>query len=179
MVLEQCLVHYSEVKVVQSCPTLCNSMDYTVCGILQARTLEWVAFPFSRGSFQPRDWTQVSHIAGRFFTTWATREAQEYWSGYPILSPADLLNPGIKPGSPALQVDSLPTELSGKPKYHPLSYSIITLNKIYKTMVLRHWIIGRTVILREWKQRKWVLPMSQLTIWREFPGYHTHGTPEE
>ena len=50
-------------------------MDYIVHGILQARILEWVAFSFSRGSFQPRDWTQVSHIAGRFFTRWATREA--------------------------------------------------------------------------------------------------------
>ena len=40
-----------------------------------------VAFPFSRGSSQPRDQTQVSHIAGAFFTSWATREAQEYWSG--------------------------------------------------------------------------------------------------
>ena len=50
-------------------------------GILQARTLEWVAFPFSRGSSQPRDQTQVSHIAGRFFISRATREAQEYWSG--------------------------------------------------------------------------------------------------
>ena len=39
-------------------PTLCYSMVYTVCGILQARTLEWVAFPFSRGSSQPRDGTQ-------------------------------------------------------------------------------------------------------------------------
>ena len=55
--------------------------DYTDHGILQARILEWVTFLFSRGSSQPRDWTQVSHIAGRFFTTWATREAQEYWSG--------------------------------------------------------------------------------------------------
>ena len=55
--------------------------DYTVHGILQARILEWVAFSFSRGSSQPRDWTQVSHIAGRFFTSWDTREAQEYWSG--------------------------------------------------------------------------------------------------
>ena len=64
-----------KVKVAQSCLTLCDPMDYTVHGILQTRTLEWVAFPFSRGSFQPRDWTQVSHIAGRFFTTWATREA--------------------------------------------------------------------------------------------------------
>ena len=50
-------------------------MDYTVHGILQARILEWVAFPFSRGSPQPRDWTQVSCIAGEFFTRWATREA--------------------------------------------------------------------------------------------------------
>ena len=44
-----------QVKVAQSCPILCNPMDYTVHGILQARTLEWVAFPFSRRSSQPRD----------------------------------------------------------------------------------------------------------------------------
>ena len=64
------------VKVAQSCLTLFDPMDYTVHGILQARILEWVAFPFSRGSSQPRDWTQVSRIAGGFFTSWATREAQ-------------------------------------------------------------------------------------------------------
>ena len=57
-----------KVKVAQSCPTLCNPMAYTVHGILQARILEWVDFPFSRGSSQPRDRTQVSHIAVRFFT---------------------------------------------------------------------------------------------------------------
>ena len=51
-------------------------MEYIVHGILQVRILEWVAFPFSRGSSQPRDQTQVSHIAGRFFISWATREAQ-------------------------------------------------------------------------------------------------------
>ncbi len=56
-------------KVVQSCQILCDPMDYTVHGILQARILEWVAFPFSRGSSQPRDRTQVSYIAGRFFTS--------------------------------------------------------------------------------------------------------------
>ena len=56
-------------------------MDYIVHGILHARILELVAFPFSRGSSQPRDRTQVSRIAGGFFTSWATREAQEYWSG--------------------------------------------------------------------------------------------------
>ena len=48
-------------------------------GILQASILEWVAMPFSRGSSRPRDQTQVSRIAGRFFTDWATREGQEHW----------------------------------------------------------------------------------------------------
>ena len=65
-----------KVKVIQLCPTLCNSMDYTVHGILQARILEWVAFSLSRAS----------------------------------------PNPGSKPRSPALQADSLPAELQGKPK---------------------------------------------------------------
>ena len=49
-----------KVKVAQSCPTLCDPMKYTVHGILQARILEWVALPFSRGSSQPRDRTQVA-----------------------------------------------------------------------------------------------------------------------
>ena len=105
------------VKVAWLCVTLCDPVDCIGWphGILQARILEWVAFPFSRGSSQPRDWTQVSHIAGGFFTSWAIREAHGYWSGYPIPSPAALPDPGIKLGSPALQADSLPTELSGKP----------------------------------------------------------------
>ena len=64
-----------KVKVAQSCLTLCDPMNYTVRGILQARMLEWATFPFSRGSSQPRDRTQVSCIACRFFTSWATREA--------------------------------------------------------------------------------------------------------
>ena len=63
----------------QSCPTLCNPMDYSlpgssVHGILQARILEWVAIFFSKGSSLPRDWTWVSCIAGSFFIIWATRE---------------------------------------------------------------------------------------------------------
>ena len=62
-------------KVAQLCPTLCDPMDYAVHRIRQARTLEKVAIPFSRESSQPRDQTQVSHIAGGFFTSWATREA--------------------------------------------------------------------------------------------------------
>ena len=58
-----------KVKVAQSLPTLCNPMEYTVHGILQARIQEWVAVHFSRGSSQPRDRTQVSRIAGGFFTS--------------------------------------------------------------------------------------------------------------
>ena len=57
-------------------------LDYPVHGILQARILEWVAVPFSRGSSQPRDRTQVSHIAGGFFISWATREALNVNTSY-------------------------------------------------------------------------------------------------
>ena len=70
-----------EVKVAQLYLTLCNPREHTVHGILQARILEWVDVPFSRGSSQPRNRTKVSLTAGRFFASWATREAQEYWSG--------------------------------------------------------------------------------------------------
>ena len=59
-------------QVTQSCLTLCNPMDcspsgFSMRGILQARILEWVAIPFSRGSSLPRDRTWVSHIAGKYF----------------------------------------------------------------------------------------------------------------
>ena len=64
-----------KVKVTRSCPTVCDPKNYTVHGILQARILEWVAFPFSKRYSQPRDRTQVSCIAGGFFISWATREA--------------------------------------------------------------------------------------------------------
>ena len=61
-------------KITQLCPTLCDPMDNSVHGILQARILEWVAFPFSGGSSQSRNKTQVSCIPGGFFSSWATRE---------------------------------------------------------------------------------------------------------
>ena len=68
-----CLSHQGspnvDVKVAQLCLTLCDPRDYAVHGILQARILEWVAFPFSRGSAQPRDLPHVSCIAGGFFTS--------------------------------------------------------------------------------------------------------------
>ena len=74
------LTDLEKVKVAQSYPTLCDRKDWnppgsSVHGILQARILEWVVIPFSRGSSWPKDLTQVSHIVGRFFSIWATKEA--------------------------------------------------------------------------------------------------------
>ena len=72
--------YYYYCDAAQSCLTLCDLMDYrppgsSVHGFLQAGTLEWVDIPFSRRSSPPRDQTWISHIAGRFFSIWVTREA--------------------------------------------------------------------------------------------------------
>ena len=74
--LRNCFVNY-EVKWKSVSRVQIFATPWTIWthGILHARILEWVAFPISRGSSQPRDQTQVSHTAGRFFTNWATREA--------------------------------------------------------------------------------------------------------
>ena len=65
MIEVRCIYCWSEkAKITQSCPTLCESIDYTIYGILQPRMPEWVAVPFSRGSSQPRDRIQVSLIVG-------------------------------------------------------------------------------------------------------------------
>ena len=77
----KCERRKSQSEVAQLCLTLCNSMDcsppsFSIHGFFQARILEWVAISFSRGSSTPWDWTQVSCIAGRHFTFWATREAK-------------------------------------------------------------------------------------------------------
>ena len=84
-------------SVAQSSPTLCDPRDCSppgssVHGVLQGRILEWVDFPFSRESSQPRDQTQVSCIAGRFFTSWAAREAQG------LVACQGLWGPGPMPG---------------------------------------------------------------------------------
>ena len=87
-------IWYMKVKVsiAHLVPTLCNPMhcsppSSSVHGILQARMLKWVAIPFSRGSSQPRDWTQAFCTVGRFFTIWATREAHVIHSYLYFLNP--------------------------------------------------------------------------------------------
>ena len=67
-------------KVSQLCLTLCNPVDYTVHGILQARILEWVSCSFLQGVFLTQGSNPGLPIAGGFLTSWATREGQEYWS---------------------------------------------------------------------------------------------------
>ena len=95
------------VKVAQSCPTLCDPIVYTVHGILQARILEWIAGPFSRGSSQPRSLkfqgdSLLSEPSGK-----PKKTAVDSLS----LLQGNLRDPGIKLGSPAFQVDSLLAEL--------------------------------------------------------------------
>ena len=94
------------VKVIQSCTTVCNPMDYTVHGVLQARILEWIAFPFSE----------------------------------------DLPNPGIEPGSPTLQADSLPAEPPGKPKNTGVG-SLSLLQGIFLTQELNWGLLHYRQIL--------------------------------
>ena len=82
-ILKDDAVYYTQWKKEKFvvCPTLCDPIDIQWHEIFQVRILEWVALPFSRGSSQPRDQTQVSCIAGRFFISRTTREAEEYWNG--------------------------------------------------------------------------------------------------
>ena len=75
------------------CSMDCCLPGSSVHGILQARILEWVAIPFSRGSSRPKDWSWVSCIAGRLFTVWATREAQLPMKPYVIRVPLCVLAP--------------------------------------------------------------------------------------
>ena len=108
--------------ITQSCLTLCyllgcNLPGSSVHGILQARILEWVAIPFSRESSWPKDWTQVSHIEGQFFTIWATREA--CYSVYFSLSIKKSFSMAIK--------ENLCILCS-----FPLIFSIVAISAIYK-----------------------------------------------
>ena len=80
---------------------------------------------------------QVSPIAGGFFTIWAMREAQEYWSRYPIPCPEALPNSGIELGSSALQVVSLPAELPGKPNLFFTPYQLRTTFTFY--LFIYYW----------------------------------------
>ena len=144
--------------VAQSCVTLCDPVDYSSPGssdhgILQARILEWVAISSSRGSSPPRDWTQVSCIAGRFLTIWATMGAQEYWSGWHIPSPGDLPDPRIKPGSLALQADSLLAEYQGSSINSILlsKINLVTKQYVWYLLFLKLYLLNKTCFIYIYK----------------------------
>ena len=132
---------WSEVKA-QLCPTLCNCMDCRLpgssCGIFPARILEWVAVPYSRRSSQPRHRTQGSNpdllhcrrILYQLNFKGSPRILE--WVAYPFSRGSS--RPGIKPGSPALQADSLPTELSG-----------IDLNALSKQVI---WVLEKYILMQ-------------------------------
>ena len=91
--------------VAQSCRIFCDPMDCSspgssLHGDSPGKNTGVGCNALLQGIFHPRDRTQVSCIAGGFFTNWTIREAQEYSTGYPIPSLRDLQDPGIKPGSP-------------------------------------------------------------------------------
>ena len=77
-----------------------SSPGFSVHGIFQARIVEWVAVSFSRGSSQPKDQTWFSHIAGRLFTIWATRELSTCNAGDPCLIPVSGRSAGEGIGYP-------------------------------------------------------------------------------
>ena len=122
---DTCFLSYSimrcfsrwKVKDDQLCPTLCDPMDYTVHGILQARIPEWVAFPFSRGSSQPRDWTQVFCVADcRQILYQVSHKGSPRileWVAYPFSSGSS--RPRNWTGVSCIAGGFLPTEISGKP----------------------------------------------------------------
>ena len=142
-----CVCICMKVKGAQSYPTLCNPMDYTVHGIFKARMLEWVAFPFSRGSFQPR--IKPRSLALQAGSLPAEPQGKPKNTGVGSLSFLQWIFPTqVKPWSPALQADSLPAELSGMGGrytreglhvYLWLIYGEVsqTTTKVYKAIILQ------------------------------------------
>ena len=118
--LTQCSVLCWAVLSSQSCLALCNPMDCSllgssVHGIFQARILEKVAMPSSRGSSQPRGQSGSPALQADSLPSDPPGKPMNTGVGSLSLTPGDLSNPGIKLGSPALEADSLPAELAGKP----------------------------------------------------------------
>ena len=133
--------------VTQSCPTLCNLMDCQAAlstGIHQARILEWVAMPSSRGSSQLRDWTQVPHC--RWILNHLSHQGSSRileWVAYPFSRGFSW--PRVKPRSPALHADSLPAELPVR------TYSSFIYDMCYKHVLLQFafWFCLQWFLLAE------------------------------
>ena len=179
-----------KVSVTQLRLTLCNPRNCSPTGssvhrILHSRILVWVAIPVSRGSSQPKDWTQVSFIAGRFFTVWVTgKPIQAYWSGLPFPTPGDLPDPWIEPPSSvlfeSLQAESLLSQNYQTVKirlwhfFHKMFVNIlkqkiekqITNKLIIKQTFVTHWISARLVKwVISFKTQDNAMELAILTTW--------------
>ena len=93
---------------------LCSLLGFSVHGILQARILEWVALPSPGHLPNPGSNADLPHCRQILYLL-SHQGSREYWNGWPIRSSGDLPEAGIELQSPALQADSLPAELPGKP----------------------------------------------------------------
>ena len=134
------------------CPTLCDPMDcslpgFSTHGILQARILDWVAIPFSRGSSWPRDWALVSCIAVWFFTIWATREAWDFFYLHSNIDYTKNIESEFQP-SVSLQNFKCTPALQGcpanMPEENPCSYTQWFINMCHLSPVLAS-CLGKTM----------------------------------
>ena len=136
-------------KLFQFCLTLCNPMDCSppgssVHGILQARTLEWVAMPFSRGSSPPRSQTHVSWLAGRSFTATATWEVHfAYSSVYVSISGCQLIPPPVTPVTINLSSTSVTLFLFCK-QVHLYRFFSDSTFKEYHVIFVFVWLTSRS-----------------------------------
>ena len=144
-------------EVAQSCPTLCDPMDCSLPGsslhgILQARVLEWVAIPFSRGSSWPRDRTRVSLIAGRCFNLWATREA--LLIHLPFLSYVKFLDIYASASKVSIQPHCCSWLFLHQHfllPYHGSMSSYLPRNTLLFSLLLKTWLGGTSLAVRWWR----------------------------
>ena len=129
---------WNEVKVTQTCPTLCNPIDYTVQGTLQSGILEWVLFPFSRGASQPRDRTQVSHNC-----RWILYQLSHQGSPFNAYQ-----TPNTEPARWRWEANSEREKEQTKKMSCPQGGELI--NKWAKRMKAAH---GRRQLLQDWEER--------------------------
>ena len=115
-------VSHVQCLVSQLCLTLCSPMKYSppgssVHGDSPGKNIRMGCQALLQGIFPTQGSNPGLPHCSQILYRLSHREAQNYWSGQPIPSPGHLSNPRIKPGSPALQADSLPAELPGKPTF--------------------------------------------------------------
>ena len=153
--------------VAQSCLTVRNPMDHSPPGssghrILWARILEWVAIPFSRGSYRPRNRIQVSCIFGVFLTVWATREAP--WIPQEPKEKGGVSHEGLWPQSARFHPALLTTVATSFTGHYPLQANWFPLNYQAQLFSLsRHLLLIRTPTEGIPTQRCWV-PLVLSTV---------------